>query len=142
MAITLATVRDQVETHLTDSTNLIFSTAQLDEAIRSALAEISNSYGSVQTLDGLDGETDTSIDERDLVALVIGSTAHALRFRMYRNYEEANPEEDDPIALAKFTEEFRKLFQGLLTHIGLRRFQESTDVPYSAWDWDEEDTFV
>jgi hypothetical protein len=29
------------------------------------------------------------------------------------------------------------LFQSLLTQIRLRRFAESTDTPYSQWEWDE-----
>ncbi len=49
MAHTLASVRDQLENRLADSTNLIFSTAVLDESIRAALNEISNAYGTAQT---------------------------------------------------------------------------------------------
>jgi hypothetical protein len=50
MAATLATIRDRVETHLSDSTNLTYGTDVLDEAIRSALAEISIVQGTALTL--------------------------------------------------------------------------------------------
>ena len=45
MAATLTTVRDQIETRLSDNLNLIFPTTIIDEAIRASIGEISKIYG-------------------------------------------------------------------------------------------------
>jgi hypothetical protein len=142
MAITLASVRDQLENRLEDSTNLIFSTDVLDEAIRAALNDISNAYGTLATLSGLDGAAATSLESLDLNALVVGGMAHACRSRFISKFEEASPVREHPEDLAKWSTDFMQDFMGLVTAIRLRKFQKSTDSPISEWDWEEGDDFT
>jgi hypothetical protein len=142
MAITLASVRDQLENRLEDSTNLIFSTDVLDEAIRAALNDISNAYGTLATLSGLDGAAATSLESLDLNALVVGGMAHACRSRLISKFEEASPVREHPEDLAKWAADFMQDFMSLITIIRLRKFQKSTDSPISEWDWEEGDDFT
>ena len=141
MAATLATARAQVEERLIDPTNLIYATATLDEALKAALGEISNAYGSAVALKDLDGAAATTFDDEDLIALITGAAAYALRFRTIEKYEEASPTREDLDEIARIAAVTMEEFQGLLTHIRLRRFQESLENPYTSWDWDEGDSF-
>lgn len=137
MAHTLATVRDQLENRLEDSTNLIFSTSLLDEAIRAALNEISIAFGAAQTLSGLDSAAATTLEDLDLNALVVGAMAYACRFRLIGKFEEASPVREHPEDLAKWATDFMHDFMALVTGIRLREFQKSSSTPYDAWDWEE-----
>jgi len=137
MTITLTTFRDQLENRLSDTANLIFSTACLDEAIRGALSDLSGTYGTALQLKDLDGADSTTFEEVDLHPLLVGATAYALRFRLYEKSEEAIPAYDRSEDLAKWATDTMNEFQALLTHIRLRRFYESLDHPYSQWEWDE-----
>ena len=100
MTITLTSVRDQVETRLQETANLIFSTDTIDEALRGSLYELSSSYGAAQTLSGLDGASSTTFEDQDLNTLILGAVAYALRFRLVGKFEEASPihhlTKDDP----------------------------------------------
>lgn len=141
MAYSLTSVRDQLENRLVDATNLIFSTAVLDESIRAALGEISNAYGAVQTLTGLDAAAATTFADLDLNALVVGAMAYACRFRLMDKFEEASPAREQPDDLAGWTTEFMNDFLSQVTGIRLRKFQESTSTPHDQWEWDEGDDF-
>ena len=141
MSITLTSVRDQVETRLQETANLIFSTDTIDEALRGSLAELSGSYGAVQTLSGLDGASSTTFEEQDLNTLILGAVAYALRFRLVGKFEEASPIREHPEDLAKWATEFMNEFQSQLIMVRLRFFQESDDAPYSQWAWEEGDDF-
>jgi len=79
---TLASIRDQIETRLVDEVNLVFRTQMLDEAIRAALAGLSDALGAVHTLADLDGALETTLEARDLSVLVAGGAAFALSFRL------------------------------------------------------------
>ena len=137
MAHTLTTVRDQLETRLEDATNLIFSTAALDEAIRASLAEISNAYGTALTLNGLDAAAATTIEDVDIHALLVGGMAHACRFRLMSKFEEASPVREHPEDLATWATQFMHEFLALATLIKLRKFQKASTAPHTEWDWDE-----
>jgi len=137
MTITLASLHEQLETRLSDSTNLVFSIDFLDEAIRAALGDLSNTYGSSAQIKNLDGATDSTIEEVDLQTLLMGAMAYALRFRLYERIEEATPACETPDALAQLATETMNEFQALLTHVRLRRFYASIDPPYSQWAWNE-----
>lgn len=141
MAHTLSSVRDQLESRLIDATNLIFSTTALDEAIRASLADLSNTHGSVLTLNGLDGAVATIFNDLDLNTLLVGAVAYVLRFRLVGKFEEASPIREHPEDLAQWATDFMNEFQSLLTQVKLRLFQNSSDHPYSQWEWEEGDGF-
>lgn len=142
MAITLISVRDQLENRLEDSTNLIFSTNVLDEAIRAALNDLCNTYGSIVTLSGLDGAASTTFESLDLNTLIIGAMAYSCRTRFISKFEEASPVREHPEDLAKWATDFMEEFLSLLTAIRIRKFQKSINSPISAWEWEEGDDFT
>jgi hypothetical protein len=137
-AATLATARDRVEMYLGDSSNLTYSTDTLDEAIRSALAEISVVHGTALTLNGLDSASATTLPALDEFALIIGAVAFALQFRNAARLEDAMPQAAEPDSLILSANKFRSHFNYQLKQIKRRLLQESSDHPHSEWDWDEE----
>lgn len=142
MTITLSTLRDWVALALGDATNLIWSAETLDQAIRAALAEISGAYGTMVTLNGLDGATETTLEEADIQVLVLGATAYALTSRVSDRFEEASPVREDIDALIKHRDKTMAAFQEQLEGVRLRKFQEAEDAPYSAWEWEEGQGFA
>jgi len=136
MPPTLSSVRDQVETRLQDPSNLIFSTDTIDEALRASLANLSNAYGSSQPLKDLDGAASTTFEDVDLNTLIVGTAAYCLCFRFIGKYEEASPDREKSLDLAKAAAETMHEFQSLLNHVRTRRFFEAVDHPYSQWVWD------
>lgn len=141
MSATLTTVKSQLEEHLSDLTNLIWSSSALEEAIRSSLAELSIAYGSSLTLNGLDGESATTFDDDDTHVLINGGLAYAVRFRVMGRFEEASSEDLQPEKMAAWGVETMHKFQSDLTMVKLRKFQESLDHPYTVWEWDEGEDF-
>ncbi len=138
MAATLATARDRVEMYLGDSSNLTYSTDSIEEALRSALAELSIVHGTALTLNGLDTASTTTLPAIDEFALIIGAVAYALQFRNAARLEDAMPQAADPDSLLLSAKEFRSHFDYQLKQIKRRLMQESSDHPHSEWDWDED----
>ena len=112
MTTTLSTLRDWVELALGDTTNLIWPTETLDQAIRAALAALSAVYGEVLTLNGLDSATATTLEEADIQRLVLGATAYALTIRVSDRVEEASPVREDIDALIKYRDKIMAAYQG------------------------------
>lgn len=141
MAYTLSSLRDQVETNLLDSTNLIWSTAVLDEAIRAALAELSRVYGEALTLNGLDLAVATNFDDQDAYVLIRGAVAYALVFRAVGRFEEATPEPKLAPSFAQDAQTTMTEFRAMLTLTDLRLKQESSNDPQGTWAWTENGGF-
>lgn len=141
MTATLSTARDQVEVRLQDITNLIWSTETIDEALRAALADLSTAYGTTLSLKDLDGAAATTYEGLDQNVFFVGAVAYALRFRLIKRFDQAYPSREDPDDLANGAISQMNIFQSLLTQVRLRRFSESTDSPYSLWEWDEGSDF-
>ena len=138
MTATLSTLRDLVELHLSDVGNLIFSTEMLDEAIRSALSDLSEIYGSALTLAGLDGAEETTLPEEDEHVLIVGAVAYALTFRASGRFEDAVPDQTLPDAMADWATAHMARFKTMLAGVKERTHQEADQVPYSEWEWDED----
>jgi hypothetical protein len=133
MAHTLASVRDQVEINLMDSTNLIWSTTILDEAIRASLADISRAYDTALFLKDLDGAAATTVDDLDIYVLVKGAVAHALVFRVVGRYEEATPEPNITPELASLAEKRMQEFKQYLIPIYAASGVYIGDEDYYIW---------
>ena len=142
MTTTLTTVRDWVELALGDTTNLIWSTEALDQAIRAALAALSGVYGATLTLNGLDAATETTLEAADVQALVLGATAYALASRVAERFEEASPVREDIDALVKNRDQTMAQYQMQLEQVRLRKIQGAEDAPYAAWAWEEGEGFA
>jgi hypothetical protein len=122
---------------LQDIANLIWTADTIDEALRAALGDLSNAYGVSLTLKDLDSEAETSYEAIDHNTLLVGAVANALRFRLVKRFDQTYPQRENPEGLANWATIQMNLFQSLLMQTRLRRFSESTDHPFSAWEWEE-----
>lgn len=141
MAHTLANIRDRVEINLVDSSNLIWSTAVIDEAIRAALLDLSRVYGSVQTLKDLDAALLTTFEDIDAYVLIIGAAAYALMFRTVGRFEESTPEPKIVPSFADLANAQMGIFYAMLKKTNLRLKQLSTESPWAGWTWEERGKF-
>jgi hypothetical protein len=85
----------------------------------------------------LDAAVITTVEDIDTQVLLTGALAYAIRFRVMGRFEEATPEDLQPEEMARWADETMNRFQSELTAVRMRRFQESTDHPYAAWEWEE-----
>ena len=137
MAYTLSDLRDKVELHLLDATNLIWSTSIIDEAIRAALADLSHVYGQVLTLNGLDGALENNFDDLDAYVIIQGAVGYALTFRVVGRYEEATPEPALVPSVAAQAEKSMVEFRAMLKISDQRLKQTTSNDPHAPWAWTE-----
>jgi len=138
MTLTFTTIKERVSCHLNDTGNLIWTENLLETAVHSTLLTISRVHGSTLTLSGLDGATETTLPDEDEHVLVTGAVAYALTFRASGRFEDAHAGGDLPDALASWASTHMTRFQSLLAQVKSRTHQESTEVPYAEWEWEEE----
>ena len=72
-------------------------------------------------------------------ALVSGAVAYALTLRASGRFEDAVQDEELPSALADWASAHMARFQTMLAEIKARLHQVSTDIPYSQWEWQEDE---
>lgn len=113
----LATFKAQVERNLMDTTNLVWPSVIVEEAIRASLAEISRAYNEQLFINQLDGSVVTTVELLDFYLLVKGAVAFALLFRTVGRFEEASPESTLTPALASVAEQRMKEFRYYLLPI-------------------------
>lgn len=71
----------RVRAGLMDTSAAVWQSAELDEALRQALADMSLAAGASYTLTGLDGALITSLPAQYFTALVRGAAAYAVLWR-------------------------------------------------------------
>ena len=133
----LSDLRDRLENQFFDADNLIFSSANLDEAIRSALAEIATVYGFPLTLEGLDLADETNLESVDMPGLVTGAAAYALDFLLRSRFNDFSLNQEADASLMAWSGKLRRQFEASLDALRLRWLQNSADAPSSEWAWDE-----
>jgi len=133
------TVSERVSCHLNDTGSLIWTDEMLETAIRSALQALSRVYGEILTLDGLDEAEETTLPEGDEHVLVTGAVAYALTLRASGRFEDAIPAQEAPESLADWATAHMARFQTMLAGVKVGSHQDSDQVPYSAWEWDEDE---
>lgn len=141
MAYSVLDLREIVELHLLDATNLIWSTTIIDQAIRAALADLSHVYGHPLTLTGLDGALENNFDDLDVFVIVHGAVGYALTFRVVGRYEEATPEPALVPSVAAEAKNAMVEFRAMLKISDLRLKQTSTNPPHAPWAWTEDGGF-
>lgn len=138
MSLTLEDIRTQVSVHLNDTGKLIWTDTLLDTSIRSALQALGRALGEAQTLDGLDGATETTLEEDHQQALVVGAVAHALNLRVSGKFEDARTGGAPMGELADWAGKQMARFERLLVDIRLKSHQMAEGGPYDAWEWEAE----
>lgn len=94
----LNSLTERVGQALQDATHLIWPEAALEEALRLALSEYNLALGSQATLQGLDGEAETSLPPQHENLLALGASGYAAEGRAARRAEgdplEARPAQE------------------------------------------------
>lgn len=133
----LSDLRDRLESQFFDADNLIFSSTNLDEAIRSALAEIAAVYGVQLTLEGLDLADETTLESADFACLLTGAAAYALDFLSRSRFNDFSFKLEGDSNLLAWSGKLRGQFEIGLEALRLKGLQNSADAPSSEWAWDE-----
>ena len=129
----LTDFRLQIERNLMDTTNLIWSTAILEEALRASLADISRAYDEQLFVQNLDTALTTTVNVLDYYLLVKGAVAHALIFRTVGRFEESTPEPSLTPHLATLAEQRMKEFKYYLIPIYAEHGTFIGDEEYYLW---------
>ncbi|MDY6846974.1 MAG: hypothetical protein SVP52_07550 [Chloroflexota bacterium] len=119
MALTLASAKTTLQTHLQDLTSLIFSDSTLEEAIRSSLRSLNRISDPPFTIAGLDGAVSTSITSEEEPLIIDGGVAYALNFRAVGLYGDPSPDEDLPKEFSDYAQARMSAFLALLTQVEL-----------------------
>ena len=137
-ALILTTLRDRIEAGLMDSSNRSWDTGTLDEAIKLALADLSQAYGSTLTVKDLASAASTTVDVLDENTLVLGSQAYAASSRAVNRTEKVNLGQDGAPALAAWARLRMQLFEDWLAKVTARMLHSSSAAPHGQMDWTEE----
>lgn len=118
---------------LVDSSGVVWGTAELEEALRQALADMNQAAGEPYTLTGLDGATSTTLPGGFFALLVRGGLAYALLSRAAERVDAFNYQANlSADALAVSAAVFRRFEAGLASLSLLRAsaIQTAPDAPY------------
>jgi hypothetical protein len=95
---------NRIEIFLRDTTNLVFSVAQIDEALTLALAEYNLALKGTCTIEGLDEASSTTLPDGHRAMLRMGAVGYAVTSRMEERSEAYNVGQDAPATLRTFGE--------------------------------------
>lgn len=137
----LITCIQRVETLLSDNTNLIWTDADLTEAVRLALDEVSLSMGQKLTLSGLDGAVAASLPDLLEGMLVVGAAGYAAVARAVERAEQFELANEGGL-LHTWAEERLRDFRALLSrweavHRTSSLFTQAVANPWGVWTEEE-----
>lgn len=141
MTITLATVRTHIRLLLADPESRTWTDADLDEAIRQALAELAGAAGAPIPLEGLDGEAGPSgLTAEQAQTLAGGAAGYAVLSRALRRAEAVDLGQTVPATLLDWAHARLKAFRAQVLALRLVTLQRSTQPPYAPWSDPDEST--
>ncbi len=133
----LSETTDRLEERIRTSGDYLLPATTLTEAIRSALGKISEVYGSVLTMEGLDLATVTTLEAIDLETLLLGAELQILISLLAGHFTDFSgmilPEE----AMNERIRQGQKVFEDARNRIRRRLMEKSSDAPHSAFEWEE-----
>lgn len=118
---------------LVDTSSAVWGTAELDEALLQALADMSRAAAVEYTVDGLAGALVTNLPAAHFAALVRGAIAYALLWRAAERVDAYNYQAGlSADALAAAAAVMRRFEESLLSLISQRTaaMQTAIDTPY------------
>jgi len=146
MAVTLASLITRVEDFVLDASNVKFTEANITDAIRQALADVSLAAGVVLTIDDLDSATDTTLPPRLEGALVCGAAGFLGLMRAGSRADWESQADAEPKRLAEWGQYWLKYFRGRVddyypAESGRMYDQRRSAAPFAAWadDFGEKD---
>ena len=118
---------------LIDTEETLWHTAELDEAMRQALADMGLAAGAVYTVTGLDGALTTSLPGQHFATLVRGAAAYSLLWRTIERLEAFNTRPNLPAEVLAAAAALLARFETALNHLAALRvteLQTAVDSPY------------
>lgn len=152
----LEVLRSELSILLVDVANKGWDTDLLDQAIRIALADLGSVLGTAQTIAGLDGAEETTVETNDLGCLQIGAAAYAARARALDLSEKVSLGQGPQTTMVEYGRDMLAQFRVLLGRITQRLadaaaaaaaaaeqsrlsgMHYSSSAPYGRVGWDEE----
>ena len=109
---------------LIDTEETLWHTAELDEAMRQALADMGLAAGAVYTVTGLDGALTTSLPGQHFATLVRGAAAYSLLWRTIERLEVFNTRPNLPAEVLAAAAALLARFETALNHLAALRTAE------------------
>lgn len=152
----LEVLRSELSILLVDVANIGWDTDLLDQAIRIALADLGSVLGTAQTIAGLDGAEETTVETIDLACLQIGAAAYAARARALDLSEKVSLGQGPQTTMVEYGRDMLAQFRILLGRITQRLadaavaaaaaaeqsrlsgMRTSSSAPYGRVGWDLE----
>jgi hypothetical protein len=134
---TLTNLRTRLAASLADDTSLVFTEAITTEAIRRALEELSNVYGTQLTIAGLDGATETTLADKDIPCLLTGAAGRAVNAIVVSRFTTFTPSLMDDVKLTLRGDKLMTEFRYLLDDLRVEGLQIADVPPHTPVEWDE-----
>ena len=133
----LTDLRTRLVNQFLDPNNLVLNADQLDEAIRSALEALCHQLGEHLTLAGLDLAIETTLDEFEMAIVLSGAAAFASEFLVRHRLSHSSTNLSADAALLQWSSNLRRQFERQLESLRLDELQQTEELTYAPWEWDE-----
>jgi hypothetical protein len=138
MALNLAAVITRVENFCLDASNVKFTEANITDAVRQALGDISLAAGEVILLDGLDSAAETTLPARLEGVLVTGAAGFLGLMRAGARADWESQSDGEPKRMGEWGSYWLKYFRGRVDDYypaGTGRMfdQRRTSAPFASW---------
>jgi hypothetical protein len=134
---TLTDLRTRLAASLADDTSLVFTETITTEAIRQALEQIGNIYGTELTIEGLDEADETTLDDKDIPCLLTGAAGHAINAIVASHFTIFTPNIQNEVNLMLRGDKLMVEFRYMLDDLRVEGMQTAPDPPNSPIEWDE-----
>ena len=138
MAATLASMITRVEDFVLDGANVKFTEANITDALRQAVSDISLAAGVAITLDGLDGAAATTLPARLEGTLVTGAAGFLGLMRAGARADWESQADGEPKRLGEWGSYWLKYFRNRLdgyypAETGRMYDQRRSAAPFASW---------
>jgi hypothetical protein len=133
-----------IQLALMESAPMVWTTTQLDEALRQALAEYNQvarttAAAVAYTIDDLDGASSTTLPTEDVHLVVRGAAALAANNAVVDQATAVQLGKTTPAALGTWAERQRLVFEEGLKAVRARQIWRASTPPWSEWEFDPDE---
>lgn len=111
--------------------------AAIEEAIRMSLGRINARFDMIFQIEGLDDAQEHSLPETFVPALLLGAGAALMRFILQSHLSGYTNLGGEPALMQDLARYLEERFDWMLEGLRLDILQESADLPFSRWEWEE-----